>query len=445
MRFYAIKLRNHLGLSYANLFVGFIENKFFSNYHGPKPDLCKRYIDGCVGATSSSREERNLFINSVNCFHPALKYTWEISEDLLAFLDIKLFINDNGLSTSVHYKPTDSHNSLLHSSSHPQHVKNAIPFSQFLRLRRLCSDDTDFNNKCEEMCQFFKKRGYPDSAVTTGKHRAQEIDRETLLQTSENEETNRIPFTLTYHPQNLAIKNVILKNFKILRNDPETKHIFSLPPLISFKRDKNLGNFLVRSAFKFNDQPGTFICKRTRCKTCPFISNTVKISGPNRSVKVTDYYTCISTNVIYCITCTLCKKIYIGETGRRQADRFREHQRDAEQNNTDASKPVARHFNLPNHPTTTWLSAGYPYTRGTQEAAKISNKNSFFNWVHSLHTELRNASHSTNLFTNSCDHISTNGKAPLHSHIHHNNPQFLYSLWRRANARNVSFLNLSRW
>ena len=110
------------------------------------------------------------------------------------------------LSTSVHYKPTDSHNYLLHSSSHPQHVENAIPFSEFLRLRRLCSVDTNFNNNCEEMCQFFKKRGYPDSAVTTGKHRAQEIDRETALQTSQNEETDRIPFTLTYHPQNLAIK-----------------------------------------------------------------------------------------------------------------------------------------------------------------------------------------------------------------------------------------------
>ena len=47
--------------------------------------------------------------------------------------------------------------------------------------------------------------------------------------------------------------------------------------------------------------------------------------------------------------------------------------------------------------------------------------------------------------SNSCDHISTNGKAPLHSHINHSTPQFLYSLWRRANARNVSFLNLSRW
>ena len=114
------------------------------------------------------------------------------------------------------------------------------------------------------MCQFFKKRGYPDSAVTTGKHLAQEIDQETGLQTSHNEENNRIPFTLTYHPQNLAVKNVILKNFKILRNDPETKHNFPLPPLTSFERDKNIGNFLI-------NQPGTFMYKRTRWKTCPFI------------------------------------------------------------------------------------------------------------------------------------------------------------------------------
>ena len=105
-----VAMGTKMGPSYANLFVGFIENKFFSNYHGPNPDLYERYIDDCVGATSSSREELNLFINSVNSFHPALKYTWEISENSLAFLDIKLSINDNGLSTSVHYKPTDSHN-----------------------------------------------------------------------------------------------------------------------------------------------------------------------------------------------------------------------------------------------------------------------------------------------------------------------------------------------
>ena len=33
------------------------------------------------------------------------------------------------------YKPTDSHSYLLYLSSHPSHVKNSIPFSQFVRLR----------------------------------------------------------------------------------------------------------------------------------------------------------------------------------------------------------------------------------------------------------------------------------------------------------------------
>ena len=76
---------------------------------------------------------------------------------------------------------------------------------------------------------------------------------------------------------------------------------------------------------------------------------TFKISGPNRSTKVTDRFRSISVNVIYCIICMLCKKIYIGETGRKLADRFCERLRDVEKNDTDASKPVARHFNLPNH------------------------------------------------------------------------------------------------
>ena len=63
-----VAMGTKMGPSYANLFVSFIENKFFSNYHGPKPDLYKRYIDDCCGATSSSRAELNRFTTSVDFF-----------------------------------------------------------------------------------------------------------------------------------------------------------------------------------------------------------------------------------------------------------------------------------------------------------------------------------------------------------------------------------------
>ena len=114
------------------------------------------------------------------------------------------------LCTSVHYKPTDSHSYLLYSSSHPSHVKNSIPYSQFLRLRRLCSDDSDFSSKSEEMCQFFEKRGYPLSVVKAGHRRAQQLDRQSSLQTSQKDKNDRIPFTLTFHPHNHAVKSIFL-------------------------------------------------------------------------------------------------------------------------------------------------------------------------------------------------------------------------------------------
>ena len=109
---------------FSGLMIGF---QFFDKFDGTKPELYRRYIDDCFGATSCSRQELDYFITSVNSFHPALKYTWVVSECSIAFLDINVSISGNRLSTSVHYKPTDSHSYLLHSSSHPAHVKNSIP------------------------------------------------------------------------------------------------------------------------------------------------------------------------------------------------------------------------------------------------------------------------------------------------------------------------------
>ena len=48
--------------------------------------------------------------------------------------------------------------------------------------------------------------------------------------------------------------------------------------------------------------------------------------------------------------------------------------------------------------------------REHRKPQKLSNKNSSFNGVHSILTGSMNASYSTNLFINSCHHISTNGK-----------------------------------
>ena len=50
---------------------------------------------------------------------------------------------------------------------HNPSMKNSIPSSQFLRLHRLCSDDRDFEEKAEEMVEFFIQRHYPEDIVRT--------------------------------------------------------------------------------------------------------------------------------------------------------------------------------------------------------------------------------------------------------------------------------------
>ena len=142
-----------------------------------------------------------------------VKYTWAVSESFIALLDINVSISGNRLSTSMHYKPTDSHSYLLHSSSHQAHVKNSIPYSQFLRLGRLCSDDPDFTEEAEEMCQFFQ-----DTRLSRSSYPQKQTPRtvsssatSTTIVTNKLEE--RIPLTLTFHPHNISVKNIILKNF----------------------------------------------------------------------------------------------------------------------------------------------------------------------------------------------------------------------------------------
>eukprot|EP00061_Rhincodon_typus_P000027 g10148.t1 len=91
-----------MGPSYACLFVGYVEQSLVRSYTGPKSHLFLRYIDDCVGTVSCSHEELNQFIQFTNTFHPNLKFTWNISDTFLSFLDLSVFISGNHLETDIH-------------------------------------------------------------------------------------------------------------------------------------------------------------------------------------------------------------------------------------------------------------------------------------------------------------------------------------------------------
>ena len=111
-------------------------------------------------ATSSMYGYLRQFLEFASSFHPNLEYTWSVSTDKLPFLDICMKPQANRIATSIHYKATDSHSYLNFSSSHPYSCKSSIPSSQFLRLRKICSDDADFDIiEAAKMETFFTTRG----------------------------------------------------------------------------------------------------------------------------------------------------------------------------------------------------------------------------------------------------------------------------------------------
>ena len=184
-----------MGPNYANLSVGYVEEQIFKQFDGPKPELFCRYIDDCLGATSCTRPKKNWNdLSTLSTLSTQPSNLQGNPQTSVTFLHINISVQDNNLATSVYYKPTDSHSYLLYSSSHPSHVKDPIPYSQFLRLRRLCSDDLDFNSKYDEMSNFFSERGYP-YILSKALNHVQNVNRETAVEPSTSNNEERIPFT----------------------------------------------------------------------------------------------------------------------------------------------------------------------------------------------------------------------------------------------------------
>lgn len=301
------------------------------------------------------------------------------------------------LKTNLFIKPTDTRQYLHYSSYQPSSHKNGTPFSQALRINRICSDPNDRDLHLSALKEDFRCRGYPEHTLLRVDDAAR-LSRDHLLQPKRRSEVPLacVPLVLDYHESWQHVSSIVRDLLPILADLPVKIPVYWRAP-------RKIRNILIRARLsgsrsqpskssmqntraplddsrpstiqlslswrkrqlEATDDPesalpdakrfhldlrapknGTYRCLRGGCKTCPFIqagSSFVSYST-NFRYQTRGRFDCTSSNVIYLISCTNCMRQYVGETGGALSIRFNNHRSSCNRPESNPT-PVSCHVN----------------------------------------------------------------------------------------------------
>ena len=330
-----------------------LENRLLTWTHS-RPCVWWRYIDDVFAIWQHGQEALDIFLEQINNFHPTIKFTSEHSTKSVAFLDTTVILEGNVIHTDLHTKPTDTHQYLSPNSCHPRHCTLSIPYSQGLRLRRICSRDSDFKHRAQDLKEHLLSRGYKESMIDLQIQIAAIVPRQVALQCHARSTLGRTPLVITYHPSLNNLPAVLTKHFPILHTSKKLNNALPNPPMVAFRRPRNLKDLLVHARISTPSPSlpaGNSPCKGKNCKCCAEIVTCNKFSSTttSRTYNIRSEMTCKSSNLVYLITCKRCNLQYVGETKQPLHFRMNGHRSDIRTKKND--KPVAAHFCQPDHHT----------------------------------------------------------------------------------------------
>ena len=221
--------------SYAIIFMDNLEKNLLTK--SPiKPTVSKRYIDDIFAILP---EDPDPFVKWLNEQHPSIKFTMERYTEGLAFLDTWITKTENELMTTVYTKPTDTKQYLTPSSCHPPHTFRSIPYSQALRLQRICTNKEDLKEELHILETNLKKRGYKEELVKKSIAKIHE-------KKPPSEKKTPTTLILQYHPRNPQYQAII--------QDVWDRHSTNLPaeitkPIVAFRRPRNLREMLTKALY----------------------------------------------------------------------------------------------------------------------------------------------------------------------------------------------------
>lgn len=92
-----------------------------------------------------------------------------------SFLDKTVKLDGGRAVTNLYVKPTDTPQYLAVNSGNPRDCKEAIPYSQALQMRWICSWDEAFNTGTMELKEHLTCHGYEKATLTTTNQQAKHL------------------------------------------------------------------------------------------------------------------------------------------------------------------------------------------------------------------------------------------------------------------------------
>ncbi|XP_078523043.1 uncharacterized protein LOC144792069 [Lissotriton helveticus] len=335
--------------SYANTFMAYFEQQHILSDHRWMDNLILflRYIDDILVLWRGTKQELVERIQELNTRNPRIQFTYDVQDSKIHFLDIEIQKTSQGISTTVYRKATDVNNALHYSSAHPRNLKNHLPTSQLMRIKRISSDGEKCEVAIKEQLKRYTDRGYPLQVLEDSELRVRSIDRESLLRKTEKSPSERIVFVMKHSTQSDRIRQILRKRWEMIANEPDFTHIFKNFPIIAYTRAKN-----IRELLKKPQRNQTVIFKGMRkCHNCGQCNNTIvnkTFAHPQtgKSIILKLSADCNTAGVIYAIQCP-CGLTYVGRTSRKIKTRIIEHKSTIRNKSTTSS--LATHWSSASH------------------------------------------------------------------------------------------------
>ena len=305
-----ITMGNHLAPPLAIIFMSALENAALSSAEF-QPCIFKRYIDDIIMLWRHGRAALSRFVAHLNNQHPFITFTITHSDNdtrSIDFLDLTLSVSPEcTLEWELFVKPSHSGVHLSFLSSVPLSTKRAVAVNQCRRAISNGSTEAGRGAGIQKITALLEANDYPDREIQRAVKTAKKPNRGKMNPWKKpNKSILKLPFI------NDALAARVSR--RVRQYSPDVRLVFTSGP--SLKRR------LVRSSF------GTRMCPRDvqRAKVKRGPGRPMVCRACDADVKSSE---CLTKNVVYCMSCTLCEELYVGETERPVRERFKEHYREA--------------------------------------------------------------------------------------------------------------------